>query len=265
MAVNRSQAKIIRKWSRDGYCTLTLEAPAVAGPARPGQFIMVKVSDHGHPLLRRPFSLHARQGSNVSIFFQVTGLGTSLLARKAEGEEVDILGPLGQGFSVGEAGTKPALVGGGRGIAPLVFLADELRAAGVEPNVFYGGKTAADLPLREELERQGFDVFLSTDDGSLGFGGLVTELFGKRLDSFRPTRLFACGPEAMMENLSALSLREGIPAEFSLESVMGCGFGACWGCVKKIRHRGAAGWIKICQEGPVFAAEDIVWDGEERG
>jgi dihydroorotate dehydrogenase electron transfer subunit len=128
--------------------------------------------------------------------------------------------------------------------------------------VFYGGRTAADLPLLDKFAGAGLSPECSTDDGSLGTAGFVTDLLETALDRSRPANLFVCGPDPMMEKAAALALARGIAAQISLESIMGCGFGACWGCVKRIRRSGGEGtWRKICEEGPVFPASEIIWEG----
>ncbi len=155
-------------------------------------------------------------------------------------------------------------MGGGRGIAPLYFLAHELRSHGAAVKIFYGGKSHEDLPLKAKFEENGFDLFCSTDDGSLGFKGLISDYLQTDIQTFTPARIFACGPEPMMEKIAEISQSGDIPAEFSLESVMGCGFGACWGCVKRIRKNNDEGWVKICEEGPVFSRENIIWKEVEK-
>jgi dihydroorotate dehydrogenase electron transfer subunit len=254
---------------------------------------MIRVSDRTSPLLRRPFSIHSREGGTVEVFFARAGAGTEILAEKNPGETLDILGPLGNGFRTGTKSRTPSggrktkgrepggefkgrtvyLVGGGRGIAPLYFLALELRRGGARPKIFYGGKTQADLPLLEKWASCKLDLFVSTDDGSLGFRGLVSSMLERELKRVyrrsseslaqsnvsRPAQIFACGPDPMMEKIAALAASYLIPAQFSLESIMGCGIGACWGCVKKIRRDASAEWVKVCEDGPVFAGSEIVW------
>jgi len=264
--IKEPRARIVgaERWA--SYRLFTVEAPSIAREARPGAFLMVRVTDGTAPLLRRPLCVHDREDGRLAIFFQVAGKGTEILAARKEGEFLDIIGPLGKGFTVdARFKGKPVLcLGGGRGIAPLYFLARELRALGAIPTVLYGGRTAADLPLRAKFERAGLTILCATDDGSCDFPGLITELAEKELGSIKPAFLFGCGPDAMMKAASAMAAARGIPAEFSLESLMGCGFGACWGCVKRIRGENGEGWVKICEEGPVFPRERIVWEGESR-
>jgi dihydroorotate dehydrogenase electron transfer subunit len=156
-------------------------------------------------------------------------------------------------------GTAAYLAGGGRGIAPLFVLARELARAGVRPVVFYGGRTRADIPIRDRFGGAGIDLRCSTDDGSFGFAGFITALVDQELIKSKPAIVYACGPDPMMKALAAIAARYGVPAEFSLESVMGCGIGACWGCVHRIKNHGGDGWVKICEEGPVFPGERILW------
>ena len=146
----------------------------------------------------------------------------------------------------------------------MYFLARELKALGADPLVLYGGRTAADIPLRPRFERAGLPLLCSTDDGSFGLPGFVTSWAEKELDRSRPAFLFACGPDAMMRAVAEMAAARGVPAEMSLESMMGCGIGACWGCVKRIRGEGGEGWVKICEDGPVFARERIVWEDGDR-
>ena len=238
-----SPARITHTRSWGDYFLIGFESPEIAQAAKPGQFLMVRVSSHPFPLLRRPFSIHDRNGSTLEIFFQVSGLGTSILAEKKEGEIVDILGPLGNGFGTGR-GKRMAAVGGGRGIAPLYFLARALRERETELTIYYGGRTQSDIPLKDKFEAEATKLLCSTDDGSEGYSGLVTELFESEVSREKPDYLFACGPDAMMERLAGITQAHGIPAEFSLESIMGCGFGACWGCVKSIRRDEKEEWLK---------------------
>jgi dihydroorotate dehydrogenase electron transfer subunit len=268
-----SCARIDRKESWGHYFLLSLESPQIAQDARPGQFLMVRTSLDTHPLLRRPFSIFSSDGTRVEIFFQKVGLGTRLLSEKREGDTVDIIGPLGVGFTVikGNAGEKgnedelAALIGGGRGIAPLYFLAKELQGNGGSARVFYGGKSVSDLPTKERFENSGIPLICATEDGSFGTKGLITEVFEAALRSrLSVSQIYACGPDLMLKRIAEIASANNIPAELSLESVMGCGFGACWGCVKKIKKDNRASWHKICEEGPVIKAEDIVWELEDK-
>lgn len=260
------QARIVGKENWRDYFLLSLKSPGIASQARPGQFIMVRITPNSYPLLRRPFSIHSKDEKTIEIFFQITGLGTDLLSQKKTDDFLDILGPLGNGFNAGASfkGKNVAVVGGGRGIAPLYFLAREFSSHGASVKIFYGGKSLEDLPLKEKLEKDGFDLNCSTDDGSFGFKGLISDFLKGELEKTTPAYIFACGPEEMMKKIAKIAKTNNIPAEFSLESVMGCGFGACWGCVKRIKKNDEEGWVKICEEGPIFSREEIIWTEEEK-
>ena len=257
--VRSARLREIRNW--DDYFHLAIDAPEIGREARPGQFVMVKVAEGPLPLLRRPLSIHDAGEAGIELFFKVAGRGTEILSRKKPGDPLDLIGPLGKGFTVsdGMKGKRAFLVGGGRGIAPIYFLARELGARGVQATVFYGGRRLVDIPLRDKFEKAGIELLSSTDDGSHGFSGLVTELVSRELERTKPDIVYACGPEAMMKSLASLAAKHGVPAEFSLESVMGCGIGACWGCVHRIKNESGDGWTKICEEGPVFPGERILW------
>jgi dihydroorotate dehydrogenase electron transfer subunit len=259
--IKDSRARIVGKKSWNSYYLLSLESPHIASQAQPGQFIMVRISPEPYPLLRRPFSIHSKDEKTIDIFFQVSGLGTDLLSQKEEDNIVDVLGPLGKGFNRGASlkGKDVAVIGGGRGIAPLYFLAKELRSLGASVKIFYGGKSLEDIPLKEKFEQEGFDLYCSTDDGTFGYKGFISEYLEAELEKFTPSHIFSCGPEEMMKKIARFAAKKNIPAEFSLESVMGCGFGICWGCVKRIKKNGEEGWVKICEEGPVFSSEEIIW------
>jgi len=255
-----SNVKILSRQVWGNYIQLRLESPVVAEHAEPGQFVMIRVNDYSYPLLRRPLCIHAVQDRSFEIFFQQTGLGTTILGEKQPGDTLDIIAPLGKGFKLPETSAqKVALIGGGRGIAPLYFLAQKLKQNDIAVRLYYGGKSLTDLPLQEKFLKGGFSVACATDDGTCGYKGLVTELFESEINPTPPDRIYACGPDPMLKRVAELAQSFFIKAELSLESIMGCGFGACWGCVHKIKKDGQETWTKICQEGPVFPAEQIVW------
>ncbi|MEN6561396.1 MAG: dihydroorotate dehydrogenase electron transfer subunit [Acidobacteriota bacterium] len=260
MTIERdARLREVQSWG--SFFRFGIDAPAVGKDARPGQFVMVKVSDGTAPLLRRPLGIHDADAGGFDLFFSIVGRGTEALSRKAPGDRLDVIGALGKGFTMPAPaeGKTAYLVGGGRGIAPLYFLARELARAGARPIVFYGGRTRDEIPIRDRFERAGIEVRCSTDDGSFGFAGFVTALVDQELIKSRPAKVYACGPDRMMKALAGITARHAVPAEFSLESIMGCGIGACWGCVQRIRNESGDGWVKICEEGPVFPGERILW------
>lgn len=259
-------ARIVKTKRWGDFFLISIKSPIIAQCASPGQFIMVRLSSSNYPLLRRPLSIHSRTQDTIEVFFQVSGSGTALLSQKTTADSLDILGPFGKGFSLeGDLRDRGvALIGGGRGIAPLYFLALELRQRGAGVVVYYGGKTRSDLPLKDKFLEKKIPIFCSTDDGSFGFHGFITELFETESETKFFEFIYACGPEAMLKKAGQLCRQKNIPAEFSLESMMGCGFGACWGCVTKIDRGKGSEWQKTCKEGPVFPADHIVWLNENK-
>ncbi len=260
MTIDRN-ARILNVKNWDDYYLVSVESPEIGRAVRPGQFVMIKVAREPFPLLRRPLSIHDAGDRGFELFFKTAGVGTEILASKKPGDILDVLGPLGKGFTVSELfkGARVALIGGGRGIAPLYFLGRELLAVGAKPIVLYGGRCLLDLPLRDKFAAAGLGLQCSTDDGTFGYQGLVTELLPPEADREPLAFVFACGPDAMMKAAAKAAESLGIPCELSLESIMGCGIGACWGCVHRIRNEAGDGWVKICEEGPVFAGDKVVW------
>lgn len=260
------QAKILEKYKWGQYILFYLFAPEISKLAKPGQFVMIRVSEQFIPLLRRPFSLMSVDPSEgrIAIFFQIVGRGTSRLSQYSPGESLSLIGPLGQGYSLSvlKPGDKVILVGGGRGIAPLFFLAQQLKEKKIRVMIFYGGKSAQDLPLKSLIEEElGVEeLVLATEDGSLGEKGLVTEVLERKEIWPRIERVYVCGPEAMMRKIARMIEVWGVPGEFSLETYMGCGLGICWSCVRRIKKANSWSWVKVCEEGPIFPGEVIKWE-----
>jgi dihydroorotate dehydrogenase electron transfer subunit len=246
------------------YYRMSLLSPMVAAEARPGQFIEVQVSQSGEPLLRRPFGVHAvnQRKQTVDILYEVRGKGTQALSEKKPGDFCDILGPLGNGFSIQNARCS-ILVAGGMGVAPLAYLAEKLARDKFSEQkaknlVLIGCKTKRHIMCKKELEKFGYAVKISTDDGSLGFKGYVTDLLEKVLRVTRyklPVTIYACGPKPMLKEVSRIAREKNISAQLSLEEHMACGIGACLGCVVKTTN----GYKRVCKDGPVFEAGSLVW------
>lgn len=224
--------------------------------AFPGQFAMVRGAAWGHaPLLPRPMSL-LEAGRRPSILIKIVGEGTRRLALAAPGEPFDLLMPLGNRWSPPSPQQQPILVGGGVGIAPLLFFARELAAAGVRPVTIYGGRTQADLPLHEELS-QVSEVHFTTEDGSRGAHGRVTTVLEKvARASSRPVKIYTCGPDRMMAAVTEIARTLDVPCEASLETPMACGYGVCLGCPVKRRE---GGFLYACTDGPCVDAHRIEW------
>ena len=235
------------------YYKMSLDAPSIAKRARPGQFVNIRISEKYEPLLRRPFGVHKVQGKKIEILYEVVGKGTKLLSKKKPGEKLDILGPLGNGFSMLDR-RHSILVAGGMGVAPLIFLAEKL--AGNQSLVLIGAKKRSQVLCEEEFKKLGCDVKIATDDGSCGFKGLVTRLLKKNLSNRnRPSVIFACGPKPMLKEIIKISKKYRISAQVSLEEHMACGVGACFGCVVQTKK----GYKRVCKDGPVFDAKELIF------
>jgi dihydroorotate dehydrogenase electron transfer subunit len=262
--VNRDVPLVGRQALEGPYVLLTFRHPEVAARARAGQFVMIKANAVSEPILRRPFSImtvSAGEGT-FTLFLKVVGPGSRALADLREGETAGCLGPLGRPFPAPPAGHEALLVAGGYGIAPFVLFGEELRRARRPARLFYGGRTVADLQVREPFAELGVTVACATDDGSFGHHGRVTEAVAAYLDTVRgPVTLYACGPDAMLHAVARLSAERGVPAQLSLDPWMGCGVGTCLGCVVRLRRAGEtrAKYHCACTEGPVFDARDVVW------
>lgn len=245
------------------YFTLALQAPESWADIEPGQFVMVRVSDGLEPLLRRAFSVHdaskGPHGSRIELLAKVVGIGTAALSELRPGDRLAVLGPLGRGFHLAEAGPV-ALVAGGVGSAPLLLLARRLLAAGVAFDFFYGGRSALDLARRgafaELAEASGGRLLATTEDGSAGRRGLVTEALAEAHRSANYRFFYACGPMGLLARLAALTAGWQVAGEAALETAMGCGFGACLGCAVPTPE---GRFALCCKDGPVFRFDEVAW------
>jgi dihydroorotate dehydrogenase electron transfer subunit len=264
----RANAKIFGR-----YHKIILESPEIARQATPGQFVMLKVGSAQEPLLRRPFSIHKAGGPVIEILYEAVGKGTEILAKRKTGEYIDLLGPLGNGFNyksqrhnatclsgrpclpAGRQATSQVLVAGGMGVAPLFFLAQKLK--NYKGLVLIGARTKKQILCEKEFQKSGFSVKIATDNGSAGFRGKVTDLLENllRAPSAELRAIYACGPRPMLKEISRLSGKYKIPSQISLEEHMACGIGACLGCVVNTQE----GFKRVCKEGPVFKAQEIIW------
>ena len=211
----------------------------------PGQFVNIALAGK---YLRRPISVCDCEGSVLTIVYKVVGKGTEQMAQMSEGEELDILTGLGNGYDVSTAGDAPVLIGGGVGIPPLYGLCKVLRAEGKQVKVILGFNTKEEIFYEDEFKALGAEVFVTTVDGSYGTKGFVTSV----LDELSYTYFYTCGPMPMFKAVNAASTTSG---QFSFEERMGCGFGACMGCSCKTKY----GNKRICKDGPVLVKEEIVW------
>ena len=257
------KAKIIsNKKLKNNYWHLEFESGIIAKNSQPGQFLEVKVSDGTDPLLRRPISIHGVNGAQIRIIYEVIGKGTQILSEKEPNDLLDVIGPLGNGFEYSRIAKKSddektILIAGGMGVAPLVFLAEKMRPH--KPLILIGARNKEQILCSQEFKTLGCKVIISTDDGSLGFKGKVTELLKKVLSESRqiskPESICACGPQLMLKAVSQISCENNIASQLSLERHMACGFGACLGCVVSTK----SGYKRVCKDGPVFSGKELTW------
>jgi dihydroorotate dehydrogenase electron transfer subunit len=261
------------------YFTVRLAIPDDYPAVSPGQFVMVQVGSGLEPYLRRAFSIYdlvsdggvaedapaveaarerAASSREMRLLGKVVGRGTGALGGSRSGDELAILGPLGRGFDV-RRGERVALVAGGVGSAALLLLARELVGT-ARFDVFYGGRGHRDLPdsprFARLAERSGGELHLTTEDGSAGRRGLVTEPLIERLAAGAYDYLYACGPMGLLKRLAAIADEHRTSGEAALETPMGCGFGACLGCA--VPHRGGH-YALCCKDGPVFRFDEVAW------
>jgi dihydroorotate dehydrogenase electron transfer subunit len=242
-----------------GVGLLVLESPRVAAMIAPGQFVHLRITRGADFLLRRPFSVHRAHDHRLELLYQVLGRGTRDLAVKERGDEMDLIGPLGTGWRLDDGIRHALVVAGGLGAAPMGMLVERLAERGVAVTVAQGAPTATRLVARELFERHARRVLAATDDGSAGARGFVTTLVEGALAADRPDVVYTCGPELMQRIVAAQAAAAGVPCQVSLERLMACGVGACLSCVVAT----TAGQKRACIDGPVFDAEQVLWERSE--
>ncbi len=261
-------ARIIRNDKIFGnYYHLEAEAEGIGDGAAPGMFYMLRVGESTDPLLRRPLSLHSRVSADrIRFLYKGVGRGTMLLSKLRSGESLDVLGPLGNGFTVGKVVGRALLVAGGIGVAPLLGLAESIISGRPDVKVasFIGGRGGDDLLAVREMSALGVRAYLCTEDGSLARCGIVTDTLGEYIAKYsgqgtKDWAAYTCGPRPMMKAVSELCAENRIKCFVSLEAHMACGIGACMGCVTRILDGGTPVNRLVCKDGPVFPAEKVVW------
>ena len=245
------------------FYRMTVRSNYLARQAKPGQFVEIRCRNGLDPLLRRPLGCHRISKDTITMLYEVAGRGTAILSRKKAGDLADIIGTLGNGFKLSSSGTA-ILIAGGIGVAPLAALAEALVKRKNKVCVIIGAKKKSHVLCEAEFRAMGCQVLIATEDGSKGVKGLVTDvlsgLLSDRRYSVPRTYIYACGPNGMMKAIWAIAKEKDIPCQFSFESHMACGVGACLGCPIKVR----SGLIDfeykmVCKDGPVFNAEEIAW------
>jgi len=262
ISVSERVTVVSRSEPVSGYVRLGLSSEQLARSIAPGQFITIACGDLREMFLRRPFSLHrwvrdsGGNATGIEILFHVKGRGTRWLAGQQPGGTVDVMGPLGTAFPHDPDTTRDALiVAGGIGVAPLPALVERLHDPDRHVTVLLGVRTAGGLLCEEELGALGAEVEVATEDGSRGRQGLVSHLVEEKLVRGKPM-VYACGPGPMLAAVARHAAAHDVPCQVSLEAVMGCGIGACMGCVVPASDGSRR---RVCTEGPVFDAHAIDW------
>ena len=255
---------------------MTLNAAAIATSAVPGQFVAIRCGGLD-AILRRPFGVCETQPEtgDFTVMYQVKGKGTQLLSLCRTRERLDVLGPLGNGFTPEAALTgKTAIIGGGIGIFPLLFLARTIRREGIEPpDIYLGFRDREAMLLESEFAACALNLMIATEDGSAGEQGFVTGPFMRRCDELKDRSVYqmvyACGPEPMLRSVQQICTQYGIDSELSLEQRMACGIGACLVCACAVKRQNAEAdtaqedlwqYAHVCKDGPVFRGDEVIFE-----
>lgn len=235
--------------------SFTIKCPEIAEAAVPGQFVHIRVDGF---TLRRPVSICGtdRKKGTLRIVFEIRGEGTKHLSKLNEGTLIDMLAPLGHGFTVNPDFNKVILIGGGIGTPPMLPLAE---IYGEKAAVIIGFRNAEAVILRNDFKKTGAELILCTDDGSLGIHGFVTQPLEELVNKGGIDAIYACGPLPMLKNIAAIAKSKGIFCEISLEERMACGIGACLGCACRTVKNDEEYFAHVCKDGPVFNAEEVLW------
>jgi dihydroorotate dehydrogenase electron transfer subunit len=251
---------------REGeYWMLSFSAPELADRARPGQFVEINV-EAKYSLLRRPFSIAkvTKQGpvaGTIDVVFDAGGPGTEWLTRIGLHDTIDVVGPLGSAFPMPKRKVSCLLVGGGYGSAPLFYLAEELTRQGLRVDMIVGAATQARILNAIEAKRISASVTFTTEDGSQGEHGRVTDVLPRVAETCRSSVVYACGPMPMLRAVSEQCEELELPVQVAVEEQMACGVGVCFTCVLPIRSKdGEVRMRRSCMEGPVFNGTKIAWD-----
>ncbi len=247
------------------YYKIGMACDAEFSKAVPGQFVMLSLDSSLEPLLRRPFSIHKPIVQNgqyvgIEVLYKVVGTFTRKLMAAGPAAQIDVIGPLGNGFHIADTPQRSYLVAGGIGVAPMVFLAQRLKDGGSPPElntVFLGGQSTQDLLCREDFEKLNMRIHLTTDDGTSGDQCLVTDPLALAVQTMCPDIIYACGPPAMLKCVAGIAEHHQIRCQMSIETIMACGIGACLGCNVEMR-KGSQKYQHVCVDGPIFEADAIV-------
>ena len=253
------EVKIIEnKKIAQGFYKMRLASAYLAKNSKPGQFVEIKCSESREVLLRRPFGVHKISNGGIEVLYEVIGKGTKGLSARKKGDSLDIMGPAGKGFEFSEIKKSALIVAGGMGVAPLLCLAQMMAKKKIKPYVMIGAKTASHILCEKEFKKLGCLCFVSTEDGSKGLKGYVTDILRHLLIVIRcrASGIYACGPHPMLKAVNHIADSSGIPCQVSMEEHMACGIGVCLGCPVKVK---SGGYRMVCKDGPVFDSKEIAW------
>jgi len=229
---------------------------------------MIEAADvKGYPLLRRPFSIHQTSPKGwLHVLYKKLGPGTTFMSNRKEGDKLSVLGPLGKGFSFPDISEHICIIGGGMGIAPLFYLTKELmsRSPGDSKiKVFLGSTTASEISAIEiEFKKLGAEIHISTDDGTRGHKGLVTDFLSSKLNQDERWSVLSCGPYPMLKGVATFCKSRNWPCQVSMETLMACGISACLGCAIRSsaqKTNNQEPYLHVCKDGPVFQADELEW------
>ncbi len=257
------------------YHSQTIVAPEIGEVVKPGQFVNIRCGENQSNILRRPFSVyrvHKRGGwaSTIEVVFDIRGPGTHFLSTMRGHSSVDLIGPMGRGFALPRRRAHCLLVGGGIGATPLFFLADELRNDGHRVDVILGARNSGLLLNAIEARRLASVCVTTTEDGSHGETGRVTDVLEETVERCGTEVIYACGPHPMLAALSSFCIEKRIPIQVAVEELMACGYGVCMTCVMPMHRKpkkdepleDSIVYARSCTEGPVFNGAMVVWNGE---
>lgn len=253
-------AKLVKKEIlKSDILKFSVEAPEILKDAKQGQFLEIRVQNGTAPFLRRPISIHNmdKEKGILEFIFQVKGEGTKMLARKQEGETIDIIGPLGNGTFNCKNHQNIGIIGGGIGVFPLYELAKNAKGEGKNVNIYLGFRNKDLVVLEKEFKEVSTNLTLTTDDGSYSQKGYAINFLKEDIESGKIDSIYACGPLPMLRAVRTLAIEKNIPCQISLEEKMGCGLGACLGCAVKTADSiaDAPKYWHVCKAGPVFEAK----------
>lgn len=242
----------------ESICKAVISVPSIANQCLPGQFVNIYFQDSIR-IFPRPFSIAGVDNDSIHLVYKIIGPQTKVMSHWNTGDSIKILGPLGNGFNYTANKSKMILLAGGVGAAPLMFLRDRLFQDGIKPVFFLGARTKSQLPFLSDPRSR---LMLSTDDGSIGSKGLITDRLIEYLSKINdPATVFVCGPDPMIKTMKLISFTENISVYVSLEKTMACGLGLCQGCiVKNSSDNTGKHYSLVCKDGPVFNLNDVEFD-----